>query len=288
MHPEPQQWIRRVAPMESGWGPSDESGRPGEAVGRPQNRIAGHPSSSLGYPAAMRVAALVLGAGRGERLGEAIPKAFVPLCGMPLLIRALAAMTAAPEIDIAVPIVARADLPRLKALEPELTSIRSLLAPVIGGDQRQDSMMAGLAALPSDVAFVAVHDAARPLVAREAIGRVVAAARRSGAAILAIPVRDTIKRVREGRIVETPNRLECYAAQTPQVFRIEVLREALEKALAEGFVGTDDAEIVERIGVPVTVVSGDPSNIKITVRADLVAAEHWLRDRGDDDTRGAE
>ena len=74
------------------------------------------------------------------------------------------------------------------------------------------------------------------------------------AAILAVPVRDTIKRVRAGTIVETPNRLECYAAQTPQVFRTELLREALEKALAEGFVGTDDAEIVERIGVPVTVV----------------------------------
>ena len=226
----------------------------------------------------MRVAALVLGAGRGERLGEAVPKAFVPLCGKPLLVRALAALAAAPEIDAVMPIVARSDLSRLEALEAELASIRGLLPPVIGGAERQDSMMAGLAALPPDVAFVAVHDAARPLVASEAIGRVVDAARRSGAAILAVPVRDTIKRVRGGLIVETPNRLECYAAQTPQVFRIEVLREALEKAAAEAFIGTDDAEIVERIGVPVTVVQGDPSNIKITDRADLLAAERWLRD----------
>lgn len=226
----------------------------------------------------MRVAALVLGAGRGERLGEAVPKAFVPLCGKPLLVRALAALAAAPEIDVVMPIVALSDLSRLEAFQAELASIRGLLPPVIGGAERQDSMMAGLAALPPDVAFVAVHDAARPLVASEAIGRVVDAARRSGAAILAVPVRDTIKRVREGLIVETPNRLECYAAQTPQVFRIEVLREALEKAAAEAFIGTDDAEIVERIGVPVTVVQGDPSNIKITDRADLLAAERWLRD----------
>jgi 2-C-methyl-D-erythritol 4-phosphate cytidylyltransferase len=234
----------------------------------------------------MRVAALVLGAGRGERLAEAVPKAFVPLCGKTLLVRALAAMAAAPEIDAAMPIVGRSDLSRLKALEPELALIPGLLPPVIGGAERQDSMRAGLAALPPDVAFVAVHDAARPLVATEAIGRVVDAARRSGAAILAVPVRDTIKRVCEGLIVETPNRSECYTAQTPQVFRVDVLREALEKAAAEAFIGTDDAEIVERIGVPVSVVPGDPSNIKITDRADLIAAERWLRDQREDQTGG--
>jgi 2-C-methyl-D-erythritol 4-phosphate cytidylyltransferase len=232
----------------------------------------------------MRVAALVLGAGRGERLGEDVPKAFVPLCGKPLLVRALAALAAAPEIDVAVPVIGRDDLSRMEALESELASIPGLLPPVIGGAERQDSMTAGLAALPADVDFVAVHDAARPLVAVEAVSRVVDAARSSGAAILAVPVRDTIKRVREGRIVETPDRSECYAAQTPQVFRVEVLREALEKAAAEGFIGTDDAEIVERIGVPVTVVSGDASNVKITDRADLIAAERWLRERG---TQGA-
>jgi 2-C-methyl-D-erythritol 4-phosphate cytidylyltransferase len=235
----------------------------------------------------MRVAALVLGAGRGERLGEAVPKAFVPLCGKPLLVRALAALAAAPEIDVSMPVIGPSDLSRLKALESELASIPGLLPPAIGGAERQDSMTAGLAALPPDVAFVAVHDAARPLVASEAVSRVVDAARRSGAAILAVPVRDTIKRVRDGLIVETPSRLECYAAQTPQVFRVEVLREALEKAAAEGFIGTDDAEIVERIGVPITVVSGDPNNIKITDRADLIAAERWLRDRREGENGGA-
>lgn len=235
----------------------------------------------------MRVAALVLGAGRGERLGESVPKAFVPLCGKPLLLHALAALAATPEIDIAIPVIGASELSRMQALEPELASIRGLQAPAIGGAERQDSMTAGLAALPADVAFVAVHDAARPLVAAAAISRVVGAARESGAAILAVPVRDTIKRVRAGVIVETPLRTECYAAQTPQVFRVDILREALEKAAAEGFIGTDDAEIVERIGVSVTVVAGDPSNIKITDRADLVAAERWLRDRRESEQGGA-
>jgi len=246
-----------------------------------------HLSGPLGYPAPMRVAALVLGAGRGERLGEAVPKAFVPLCGKPLLVHALAALASAPEIDIVIPIIGASELSRMKALESELASIPGLQAPTIGGAERQDSMTAGLAALPEDVDFVAVHDAARPLVATESISRVVEAARQSGAAILAIPVRDTIKRVRDGVIVETPIRAECYAAQTPQVFRVDVLREALEKAAAEGFIGTDDAEIVERIGVPVTVVVGGPSNIKITDRADLVAAERWLRDQREAEKGGA-
>jgi 2-C-methyl-D-erythritol 4-phosphate cytidylyltransferase len=227
----------------------------------------------------MRVAALVLGAGRGERLGESVPKAFAMLSGKPLLVHAIAALAAAPEIDLVLPVIGRGDRARFAALASELASISGCLPAVIGGAERQDSMTAGLAALPADVDFVAVHDAARPLVAADAIRRVVAAARCSGAAILALPVRDTIKRVRDAIIVETPLRSECYAAQTPQVFRVEVLREALEKAAAERFVGTDDAEIVERIGVRVAVVAGDPSNIKITDRADLLAAERWLENQ---------
>ena len=135
----------------------------------------------------------------------------------------------------------------------------------MGGAERQDSMAAGLAALPAGVSHVAVHDAARPLVRPEAVERVVRAAKRDGAAILAVPVRDTIKRVRGGRVVETPERSECFAAQTPQVFRLEILREALAKAAIDAFVGTDDAQIVEALGVAVTVVAGDVENLKVTL-----------------------
>ena len=227
----------------------------------------------------MSVAALVLAAGRGVRFGGAIPKAFVLLAGRPLLIHALSAMTATTAVDWVIPIVGASQLAGLSALAPELAPIRGLLAPVVGGVERQDSMKAGLAALAAEVEFVAVHDAARPLVAPEAVSRVVAAARKSGAAILALPVSDTIKRVREGRIWETPDRSECYAAQTPQVFRVEILREALEKAEADGFLGTDDSQLVERLGVAVEVVPGDPHNIKVTDPSDLRLAERWLRER---------
>jgi len=229
----------------------------------------------------MSVVALVLAAGRGERFGGALPKAFVPLAGRPLLVHALSAMVEASAIDSAMPIVAASELARLDDLAPELASIRGLLPAVVGGAERQDSMRAGIAALPSEVKLVAVHDAARPLVDPEAVSRVVAAAERSGAAILALPVRDTIKRVREGKILETPSRSECYAAQTPQVFHVEILREALEKAVADHFLGTDDSELVERLGVSVEVVAGDPCNIKVTDPSDLLAAERFLKDRNE-------
>ncbi len=227
----------------------------------------------------MNVGALVLAAGRGERLGGAIPKAFVPLAGKPMLLHALAAISAVPAIDFVVPVVARSELPRMDALAAELAGIRGVRSAVAGGVERQDSVAAGLAALPPETELVAVHDAARPLVGVRAVARVVAAARVSGAAILAVPARDTIKRAREGRILGTPLRSECYAAQTPQVFRVELLREALEKAAADRFLGTDDSELVERLGVSVDLVLGEESNFKVTDRADMAAAERWLTDQ---------
>jgi 2-C-methyl-D-erythritol 4-phosphate cytidylyltransferase len=228
----------------------------------------------------MSVAALVLAAGRGERLGRGTPKAFVPLAGRPLLLHALAAMAAVPGIDSVVPVIARADQGRWESLGPELAAIPKLAAPVFGGAERQDSVRAGLGALAAGVEWVAVHDAARPFVRPSAVARVLEAARAGGAAILAVPVSDTIKRVRAGRVVETPPRSECWAAQTPQVFRARLLREALAKASAEGRLGTDDAQLVEWLGVAVAVVLGDPDNWKLTRPEDLAAAEQRLRGAG--------
>jgi 2-C-methyl-D-erythritol 4-phosphate cytidylyltransferase len=235
----------------------------------------------------MSVVALLLAAGRGERLGSELPKAFVPLAGRALLLHALEALCAAPGVDCVVPVVARGELPRLEALlRAELPRLRAagreaaLADPVVGGAERQDSVRAGLAALPAGAELVAVHDAARALVRPEAVARVVAAARAEGAALLAVPARDTVKRVVAGRSVATPPRAELWTAQTPQVFRVELLREALARAAADGYVGTDDAELVERLGVPVRVVAGDADNLKITHAEDLVVAEALLAARG--------
>jgi 2-C-methyl-D-erythritol 4-phosphate cytidylyltransferase len=224
----------------------------------------------------MRTVALVLAAGRGERLGSLLPKGFVPLAGRPLLLHALSALEAVAELERLVAVIP-ADAFELyrQALGGASASVK-LAPPVAGGRERQDSVRAGLAALPPGIELVAVHDAARPLVRPDAVRRVLEAARATGAAILAAPVRDTIKRVAAGRVVETPPRAECWAAQTPQVFRVEILREALAKAEAEGVVGTDDAQLVEALGVEVRVVPGDPDNLKITGPEDLALAERLL------------
>ena len=233
----------------------------------------------------MRVAALVLAAGRGERFGAGQPKAFIPLAGQPLVVHAIEALAACAAIDVIVPVLPAAEIDRLVAWHWSPIAAGKVVAPVAGGAERQDSMRAGLTALRADVELVAIHDAARPLVRPRDVARVVAAAARSGAALLAVPVRDTLKRVRDGRVVETPPREGLWAAQTPQVFRAALLHEALAKARADAFQGTDDAQLVERLGVPVEIVEGDASNLKITWPADLAWAEACVRERRDEEIR---
>jgi 2-C-methyl-D-erythritol 4-phosphate cytidylyltransferase len=227
----------------------------------------------------MRVAALVVGAGRGERLGRAEPKAFVPLAGRPLIAHALETLTSVSSIERVVPVVPAERCAELARLLGALARHPKLAPPVAGGATRQDSVRLGLDALPREVELVAVHDAARPLLRADDAARVVAEAARCGAAILAVPVADTIKRARGGEIVETPPRAELFAAQTPQVFRADWLREALAKAAADGRAGTDCAELVEALGVRVAIVAGDPDNLKITRAADLAQAERVLEAR---------
>ncbi len=234
----------------------------------------------------MRVAALVLAAGRGERLRRSLPpscevepKAFVALGGRSLLAHALSALAGAAEIEWIQPVLPHEELERggwEQRAGVEERVLSRLLPAVAGGAERQDSVAAGLAVLPREATHVAVHDAARPLVRSQDVRRVVAAALRWDAALLATPVADTVHRGREGRVRETPVREELWAAQTPQVFRVEILREALEKARAAGIRGTDEAGLVARLGVAVHIVPGDPTNRKITTGVDLAWAEALL------------
>jgi 2-C-methyl-D-erythritol 4-phosphate cytidylyltransferase len=228
----------------------------------------------------MRVAAIVLGAGSGARLRATLeaapPKALVSLAGVSLLARSIAVLASAREIEWIQPVLPAGALAAGARICAELPGAARVRPPVAGGAERQDSAQAGLAALPEGVTHVAIHDAARPLVRAPDVARVIAAALEHGAAILAEPVRDTIHRVVAGRILATPPRAECFAAQTPQVFRIDWLREAYAKAQAEGVRGTDDAALVAGLGNPVHVVAGEPDNFKITTAADLARAEALL------------
>ena len=221
------------------------------------------------------VAALVLGAGRGERLGHSLPKAFVPLAGQTLIERSIRSLSESRSIGRIQPVLDPREFDRFKDLE--LQDVTELIDPVGGGAERQDSMREGLESLPSEILWVAVHDAARGLVSPNDVARVVARARTTGAAILAERVRDTIKRVADGKVVETPARDECWAAQTPQVMRRDWLEESMEKAAAGNRLATDDAQLLEWAGFPVSIVEAQGPNPKITRPEDLAGAEALAR-----------
>lgn len=226
--------------------------------------------------AAGRTAALVPAAGRGERLGPGMPKALRPLAGVPMLVHALRALTNSRVVDLVV-VAAPAD---------EVDSVAALLGEqdvdaivVSGGDTRQDSVARALLALPDDVDVVLVHDAARPLVPAEVVVAVVSAVRSGRSAVVpAIPVVDTIKEVDDdGRVLGTVDRSVLRAVQTPQGFDREVLRAA--HAASDLEAATDDAGLVERMGVPVHVVPGHEEAFKVTTPLDVVMAEAVLARR---------
>jgi len=227
----------------------------------------------------MRVAALILAAGRGERLGFKCPKAFVPLGGVPLIVHALRAFVRVPEIERICPVLPAEELAGFDKIRALVGDDERLAPPVIGGAARQDSMAAGLSVLPAGIGLVAIHDAARPFVQPEDVSRVIAKALETGAAILAAPVRDTVKVVEGDRIAQTPDRGRLYGAQTPQVFRIDWLREAVERAAVDRVCVTDDAQLVERVGKPVSIVEGPADNLKVTVPIDLLFGEALLAQR---------
>jgi 2-C-methyl-D-erythritol 4-phosphate cytidylyltransferase len=218
--------------------------------------------------------AILVAAGRGERMGGQRPKAFLLLAGRPLLLRAAEAFEAAPEVDAIVAVVPPSDQREAREL---LASLRKVTAVVPGGATRQESVRAGLAALPVGFdGIVLVHDAARALVGVALIASVARAAAETGAAIPVLPLVDTIKRVRDGLVQETLDRAELAAAQTPQGVRRALLEEALDRAARDGITVTDEAMAVERLGRPVAAVVGTPRNLKITTPHDLRWAEMLL------------
>jgi 2-C-methyl-D-erythritol 4-phosphate cytidylyltransferase len=224
--------------------------------------------------------ALVPAAGSGRRFGGEVPKQYLHAAGLPLIEHALDALLAHPGVEGVVVALAAGD-PHW----PGWTSLHG--KPVLtcaGGDERADSVMAALQALPHHVggdALVLVHDAARPNLHRDDIGRLIDAAERcADGAILAAPVRDTLKRAdADARIAATEPRDGLWRALTPQAFRRGVLLRALEAARTEGVVATDEAMAVERLGLRPALVEGREDNLKVTTPADLALAEFLLAGR---------
>ena len=224
-----------------------------------------------------RVVAVVPAGGSGARMGAPEPKQYLALGRAPLIVQTLRALASGVDgLVVAVPEA------RLEATRRLLARARvpGVLAVVAGGADRQESVWLALSALPDDAGWVVVHDAVRPFVTAELIGRVLAAARAHGAATCGVPVRETVKRVQDGLAVATIDRDGLWLTQTPQAFRRELVWEAHDKARRDGYRGTDDAVLVERLGGAVAMVPGLYRNLKITTPEDLDAARRWLRQPG--------
>jgi 2-C-methyl-D-erythritol 4-phosphate cytidylyltransferase len=218
--------------------------------------------------------AILVAAGRGERMGAMRPKAFLPLGGEPMLLKSARPFEAAPSVGSIVAVVPAADVDAAQSL---LAPLHKLVAVVAGGTRRQDSVLEGMRQAPAGFdGIVLVHDAARPFVDEALIEAVIGAATRAGAALPVLPLVDTIKRVREDLVVETLDRAELGAAQTPQGFRMDLLARAYEQAFRDHVTLTDEAIAIERIGAAVAVVPGSPRNRKITTPEDLAWAEDLL------------
>ncbi|MFZ5762852.1 MAG: 2-C-methyl-D-erythritol 4-phosphate cytidylyltransferase [Thermodesulfobacteriota bacterium] len=224
----------------------------------------------------MQVTAIIPAGGSGQRMGLAEPKQFVVLAGLPLLIHTLRAFSATPAISAIVVAAPPAEIPRTEALIREY-GIAKIHAVVAGGTTRQESVRQGLAAVPAETELVAVHDAARPLVTPALIEACIAAATRHGAAIAAVPVKDTLKRETTGQLVATTvDRTGLWQAQTPQVARRELLEAAYAAAERDNFRTTDEASLLEHHGCPVALVAGSETNLKVTRPEDLTIAEALL------------
>ncbi len=219
----------------------------------------------------MKTVAIIVAGGQGKRMGQ--PKQFLKIAGKPMLAWTVDAFQRVKAVDGIILVVAPGQEAQAKKIKAA-----KIIAVVPGGKQRQDSVRNGLAALPQGVQIVLIHDGARPAVLAETINATIRAAKQHGAAIAAVPVKDTIKRLANNtsRISETVDRHGLWAAQTPQTFTAALIKKAYEQLKHDV---TDDAAVVEKFGIPVEVVMGANSNLKVTTPDDLPVAAAILKGR---------
>ena len=218
--------------------------------------------------------AVIVAAGTASRMGG-IDKVMAELDGEPMIVRTVRTFQNCDAIKEIV-VVTREDL--ILPIMRLCAGMDKVQAVICGGDSRQKSVQLGLNAMSNKVKLVAVQDGARPLITEAVIDRTVRAAHTYGAAAPAIPVKDTIKAVSGGVVMETPDRATLQAVQTPQVFDFDLLRGALKKAYEDGAAVTDDCSAVERLGMSVKIVEGDERNIKVTTPMDLKIAKLLLEE----------
>jgi len=220
------------------------------------------------------VSTVIAAAGKGTRMNLDINKQYVEICRVPLLARTLKVFQDSSLIDEIVLVVNKDDFIYCKQEIVDRYNFTKIKTIVTGGDTRQDSVRNGLGEVSGKTEIVLIHDGARPFISDSCMAECIMAAYDYGASCVAVPVKDTIKRAdSSGFVVETLDRSQLWQIQTPQAFKYTLILEAHNKALEEGFYGTDDAMLVERLGYKVKLVMGSYNNIKITTLEDLLLAE---------------
>ncbi|CEH28387.1 hypothetical protein AM501_26355 [Aneurinibacillus migulanus] len=227
----------------------------------------------------VNIGVVIAAAGQGKRMGGPVKKQFIELAEKPVLLHTLDLFAGLEYVREIVVVTAEEDVERTR----ELLILYPHVRVIPGGAERQDSVYLGLTALRlSD--YVLIHDGARPFLSRLTLQRLIDAVCSKRAAILAVPVKDTIKRTDEtGIVMDTPPRKSLWAVQTPQAFALSDIISAHEQARKDGFLGTDDASLMERLGQAVHIVDGEYTNIKLTTPDDLVFGEailRWRKEKG--------
>jgi 2-C-methyl-D-erythritol 4-phosphate cytidylyltransferase len=222
---------------------------------------------------------LIPAAGMGKRMGASINKQYLHLDGIPIVAHTISVFEQSPQIDAIFLVIPAEEIPYCREYIIEKCGFKKVATIIPGGKERQDSVMNGLNAMRNHVAdddIVLIHDGVRPLITEDLLCKSIAAARLHDGALVAVPVKDTVKTVADGIVTGTPRRETLWQAQTPQSFRFKTIFNAHIAAKAEGFYGTDDSSLVERNGGKVHIVPGDYRNIKITTPVDLILAESFL------------
>lgn len=226
----------------------------------------------------MEVIAIIPAAGEGKRTKTSLRKQFLPINGKPVLAHTLEKFQKIQAVDGIIVLVPRGLVRYCKEYIVKKYSLDKVFKVMTGGKGRQDSVRNGLNVTPPECQLVLVHDGVRPLISKDHILACIKAAKRYGAAITAVRAIDTVKLSTDDAVIlETMDRKNVWLAQTPQVFRYSILKQAYDLAYKDGFYGTDEASLVERLGKKVKLVEGSYRNIKITTREDIAIAELILR-----------
>ncbi len=226
----------------------------------------------------MKTVAIIPAGGSGKRMQENQSKQYLLLDGVPVLVHTLRIFQGSPKIDEIFLIVPEDDIEFARQLIVEKYGISKVSRILAGGRERQDSVRNGINALASNHDIVVIHDGVRPFISEELVNSAIVEASKEGAVTVGVPVKDTVKSVDDHAwIRETLNRSTLWLTQTPQVFKRDIITKAYEVAYKDNYYGTDDASLVERLGIDVKMIRGSYHNIKITTKDDIVLAESLIK-----------